>query len=197
MKMLKIKTKVVSLILVTLTATLTQTAMAKSIDDKQDTQKDRITQGIKSGELTANEAWRLGNKQRSIYKKERRFKADGTFTRRERAVIHRDLLKSSGSIYKQKHDRQIQKSGQLGTKSRFINKRQNKQGKRIAQGVRSGALTRKETARLGMQQARIQQKKRHFKADGSFTKGERLSVRKSQNRASKNIYRKKHNGKHR
>ena len=197
MKMLKIKTKVVSLILVTLTATLTQTAMAKSIDDKQDTQKDRITQGIKSGELTANEAWRLGKQQRSIYKKERRFKADGTFTRRERAVIHRDLLKSSGSIYKQKHDRQIQKSGQLGTKSRFINKRQNKQGKRIAQGVRSGALTRKETARLGMQQARIQQKKRHFKADGSFTKGERLSVRKSQNRASKNIYRKKHNGKHR
>lgn len=197
MKTLKIKTKVVSLILVTLTATLTQTAMAKSIDDKQDTQKDRIVQGVKSGELTAKETWRLGNQQKSIYKKEHRFKADGTFTRRERAIIHRDLLKSSGGIYKQKHDRQIQRPGPLGTKSRFIHKRQNKQGKRIAQGVRSGALTRKETARLGMQQARIQHKKRHFKADGTFTKGERLRVHKSQNRASKNIYKKKHNGKRR
>jgi hypothetical protein len=163
------------------------------IDNKQDNQKGRIVQGIKSGELTAQETRRLGKQQGKTYRKEYRFKADGDFTPRERAVIHRDLLKSSKSIYVQKHDRQVQGMGRPGLRSPGINKRQVNQRKRIGQGIRSGELTRGEAARLGHQQVRIHRQERRFKSDGTFTKRERVRVHKKQNRASKNIYRKKHN----
>jgi len=74
-----------------------------------------------------------------------------------------------------------------------INYKQKNQKQRIIQGVRSGKLTIVETARLTKQQAKIQQKKRQLKSDGAFTKRERLKIRKRQYKASKNIYRKKHN----
>ena len=195
MKTVMNKNKVISIAVIALVTVMSQSVMAKSIDDKQANQKHRIFQGVKSGELTGKETWRLGQQQKVIYKKENRFKSDGNFTRRERAVIHHDLLKSSGSIYKQKHDRQKQTAGALGVRSKGINKRQSKQARRIGQGIRSGALTWNETKQLGKQQAHLQHQKRRFKADGTFTRGERLKVHHNQNRLSKNIYRKKHNGK--
>ncbi len=178
-----------------------QTAVAATnspgIDNKQENQQIRIAQGVYSGELTGNEAWRLEKQQYKTYKKEQRFKADGNFNRRERAVIHHDLVHSSNNIYKQKHDRQAQGQYRWGKKSPTINKRQKQQKKRIRQGVSSGSLTHREAKKLRHQQARIQHKKRRFKADGNFSKRERLKIHKKQNRASKNIYRKKHNTKYR
>lgn len=163
------------------------------IDKKQQNQKQRIVNGVESGQLTGREAWRLGKQQGRIYHREQRLKSDGNFTARERAVIHRDLLRSSKSIYRQKHDGQVQGGNVGGLRSPGINKRQHNQKRRIGQGIRSGELTAGETARLAKQQASIHRQKRRFKADGTFTRSERLTVHKRQNRASKNIYRKKHN----
>ncbi len=165
------------------------------IDQKEAQQKHRIVQGVKSGELTAKELSRLTKQQRRIYREERRFKADGTFSRRERAKVHYDLARSSHSIYKQKHDRQVQ--GHHPRKKMSINKRQNKQARRIAQGVGSGSLTARETVRLGKQQVRIQKQKHRYKADGVFTRKERARVQHHQNKASKRIYRLKHNNRKR
>lgn len=189
--------KATLLLVAFVTTILSQTAMAGTnspyIDKKQENQKGRIILGVRSGELTAKETWRLGKQQKKIYLKERRFKADGIFTPRERAVIHRDLLKSSGSIYKQKHDRQHWGTGSIRIKSPGVNKRERKQTKRIGQGVHSGELTQGEAARLGKQQTRIHHQERRFKSDGTFTKRERIKLHQSQNRASRNIYRAKHN----
>jgi hypothetical protein len=74
-----------------------------------------------------------------------------------------------------------------------IEQRMQNQEKRIDQGVESGALTPKEAGNLEAQQARIKQREEHMKADGKLTPEERLRLTKAQNRASKNIYRKKHN----
>lgn len=74
-----------------------------------------------------------------------------------------------------------------------INEKQKNQKQRIVQGVKSGELTFRETARLTKQQVNIQRKKKQFKSDGTFSKRERLNIRKRQYKASKNIYRKKHN----
>lgn len=79
------------------------------------------------------------------------------------------------------------------TKSPNINVKQKNQKQRIVQGVKTGELTFRETARLTKQQVNIQRQKKHFKSDGTFTKRERLKIHKRQNKASKNIYRKKHN----
>lgn len=80
-----------------------------------------------------------------------------------------------------------------GTNDPRIDRRQEKQEQRIEQGVQSGALTPKEAGRLEAQQARIAQEEARMKADGNLTRAERAKLTHDQNRASKAIYRKKHN----
>ena len=58
---------------------------------------------------------------------------------------------------------------------------------RIHEGVVSGELTHKEAAGLQMQQASVRRHKRTVKADGVVTPRERRSLRRHQNRASRNI----------
>ncbi len=74
-----------------------------------------------------------------------------------------------------------------------IHQREQNQEKRIEQGVRSGQLTPREAGRLEAQQAKIQQDEARMKADGKLTPAERKKLTREQNRASRNIYRKKHN----
>lgn len=76
-----------------------------------------------------------------------------------------------------------------------IQKREQNQEKRIQQGVQSGQLTPKEAGRLEAQQTKIKQDEERMKADGKLTKAERKKLKREQNRASDNIYRKKHNEK--
>lgn len=73
-----------------------------------------------------------------------------------------------------------------------INHTQRNERARIRQGVRSGELTRPEAARVAAQQANITQEKRAAKADGVVTPAERQDIRQDQRRASRTIYRQKH-----
>ena len=73
-----------------------------------------------------------------------------------------------------------------------VDHRQHRQHHRIAQGVRSGELTARETVRLGAQQQRVRLHERRAKADGTVTGRERARLHQHQNRASRNIYRQKH-----
>jgi hypothetical protein len=68
-----------------------------------------------------------------------------------------------------------------------------KQEKRICQGIESGELTRGETRQLSKQQRRIRKSQRIAWADGTLTGKERVGLERQQNKASKNIYRMKHN----
>jgi hypothetical protein len=69
--------------------------------------------------------------------------------------------------------------------------RQVKQQVRIEQGVKSGELTRAETARLEREQRRIQIEKRIAKSDGTVTPAEKKFLKREQNRASRDIRRQK------
>lgn len=75
--------------------------------------------------------------------------------------------------------------------------RQVDQQRRIGQGVRSGELTPKETIKLEREQKDIRQDIRSAKSDGVVTSAERQEIRADQNQASKDIYRLKHNNRHR
>ena len=88
------------------TLALSTHAMGASINERQDNQQARIKQGIISGEITNKEGIKLTRQQIKTQRKEARFKADGNFTKKERAIVQRDLTKNSASIYKQKHDKQ-------------------------------------------------------------------------------------------
>src|SRR5215470_3793847 len=79
------------------------------------------------------------------------------------------------------------------TKTPGINYRQNNQEARIADGIRSGELTRAEAARLQQEHARIHFQKKQFKSDGYVTREEREQLQHELNKSSRDIYRAKHN----
>ncbi len=81
--------------------------------------------------------------------------------------------------------------------NRPIQHRKHNQQKRIAQGVRSGSLTARETARLERNQVRLNRQERRMKSDGNFTARERARVNHQQNRLSRQIYRQKHDAQYR
>jgi CRISPR/Cas system-associated endoribonuclease Cas2 len=76
-----------------------------------------------------------------------------------------------------------------------VNTREQNQQNRIANGMKSGELTPKEAGKLENQQQRIDnsEKKDMAAHNGHLTKGEQARLNKRQNKASKNIYAKKHN----
>jgi hypothetical protein len=76
-----------------------------------------------------------------------------------------------------------------------VNRREENQQKRIANGIDSGKLSPKETANLEKREASVQrQEKRDMaKNNGHLTKAEQKSLNRRQNRISKSIAKDKHN----
>ena len=73
-----------------------------------------------------------------------------------------------------------------------VDKREANQEARIQQGVSSGELNARETARLEHGQSHVQALEDKAKADGTVTKKERRALHHAQNHQSKRIYRQKH-----
>jgi hypothetical protein len=81
--------------------------LAQGVNDRQQNQRARIRQGVRSGELTRREAGRLQAKQARIRVNEAYARrSGGEFTARERARIQHQQNRASRQIYRQKHDRQ-------------------------------------------------------------------------------------------
>lgn len=74
------------------------------VNRRQANQTGRIVNGVKSGELTHDEATELRDGRQEIRQTEREYKADGTLTRDERIDLHQDLNQQSKDIYEAKHN---------------------------------------------------------------------------------------------
>jgi hypothetical protein len=76
-----------------------------------------------------------------------------------------------------------------------VNRRQEHQQQRIANGVKNGSLSPKETANLEKREASVQnrEQKDMAKNGGHLTKSEQRGINRQQNRISKSIYKDKHN----
>lgn len=74
------------------------------VNQRQHNQGNRIVQGLRSGELTRDEAQVLRQEQRAIRHEEREYRSDGALTRDERKDLHQDLNEASRAIYGEKHD---------------------------------------------------------------------------------------------
>ena len=164
-----------------------------SIAQRKDNQQDRIANGIDSGQLTAGETKRLETGEAAVNKEESNMRAadDGHLTSADRATLNRRQNHLSDRIYDDKHNGRTAHYG-----PGEVGQRRENQQDRIAQGARSGQLTAGETARLENQQQGIN---REVAADrqangGHLTGADRRAINQSQNRASRNIYNKKHNG---
>jgi hypothetical protein len=74
------------------------------VNQRQGNQTGRIVNGVKSGELTHDEAQDLRDGRREIRHTEQEYKSDGTLTRDERIDLHQDLNEQSKDIYEAKHN---------------------------------------------------------------------------------------------
>jgi hypothetical protein len=175
------------------TQTTTNKPADPTIHQRKENQQDRIANGIQSGQLTAGETSKLETKEAAVNGE---IKADraangGKLTPQERRQVNRQQNSLSRQIYRDKHNANTAHYG-----NNPVGQRRENQQDRIAQGVKSGQLTAGETAKLENQQKEINQQVAADRAanGGKLTAGEKAQVNKEQNKASKNIYNKKHNG---
>ena len=75
-----------------------------------------------------------------------------------------------------------------------VNRRQERQQQRIANGVESGKLSPQQTANLEKREASVQKREQKDMAahNGHLTKAEQKGINRQQNRISKSIYKDKH-----
>ena len=78
------------------------------------------------------------------------------------------------------------------TATPVVTERQANQKARIAEGVKSGELTKGEVAKLRAEQRAIRAEKRMAKADGVVTADERAKLAHDQKAASRHIHKQKH-----
>lgn len=74
-----------------------------------------------------------------------------------------------------------------------VDNRQERQEKRIENGIEKGSLTEAEAKKLEHQQKRIKRMEKNANKDGVVSAGERKHLNHAQNNASRDIRRKKHN----
>jgi hypothetical protein len=174
-------------------STATTTDKPETIAQRKDNQQDRIAQGIDSGQLTAGETKNLETKEAGVNKEEHTMRSedDGHLTAADRATLNNQQNHLSNQIYDDKHNANTAHYG-----NGEIGQRRENQQDRIAQGVKSGQLTAGETARLENREQGIN---REVSADkqangGKLTGADKKAINQSQNKASRSIYRDKHNG---
>jgi hypothetical protein len=194
------KTTLKSILLCATTVALMLPAMAQtsqSINQRKENQQDRIANGVQSGELTAKETQKLEKKESDLNQEERDMRKldNGHLTTADKATLNQQQNQLSKDIYKQKHDAQTQN---VNPKSE-VGQRQRNQQERIAQGVKSGQLNARETARLEGREAHINKEIHNDRAanGGHLTPAEKAKVNRQENRTSRAIYRQKHDAQHR
>jgi len=75
-----------------------------------------------------------------------------------------------------------------------VNSRETRQQNRIANGVKNGSLSPKQTANLEKREASVQSREQKDMAahNGHLTKAEQNGINRQQNRISKSVYKDKH-----
>lgn len=68
-------------------------------------QKQRVKQGVRSGELTRAETRSIARMHRDTRRDVRQAKSDGVITHKERKEISRDKRHTNRAIYRKKHNR--------------------------------------------------------------------------------------------
>ena len=165
---------------------------AGTVGDRKENQQDRIAQGVQSGQLTSGETKNLETKEAGLNKEEHTMRSedDGHLTAADRTKLNNQQNKLSNNIYNDKHNAAQQHYG-----NSEVGQREENQQDRIAQGIKSGQLTAGEAAKTEKQQQGINREVNGMREanGGKLTNADKRAVNQQQNKASKNIYNKKHN----
>ena len=79
-----------------------------------------------------------------------------------------------------------------------VARRETKQQVRVAQGVRDGQLTARETSKIETKEATLNAEKKDMRAldGGRLTTKDKATLNQQQNRLSRDIYKQKHDAQH-
>jgi len=172
-------------------ATTTTTTNPPTINQRKDNQQQRIGNGVENGSLTAGETRSLERQESDVNKEEHQMRAldNGKLTQHDRTVLNQQQNQVSKEIYQDKHNAAVPNyKGEVGA-------RQSNQQERIGQGIKSGQLTARESAHLENQQSHLNKEVNTMRAaNGGKLTGERNLVNHQENKTSKVIYNRKHNG---
>lgn len=161
------------------------------VNARQQNQRARMQQGVRSGELTRHETRRVAESQRDVRQLERAYKSDGSLTTAERRDLHHEQNQASRQIHRQKHDAQDRPATAPAVRDPGVNQRQGNQTARIAQGVKTGELTQTEAQELRTERRDIRELEQGYKSDGSLTKDERVDLHQQLNQQGREIYEEK------
>jgi hypothetical protein len=98
------------LALIATTLSLTTAALSaqtsQEINQHKENQQDRIAQGVKSGQLTADETAHLEKQESAINREEKNMRAqdNGHLTKADKSLINKQQNQESRRIYRDKHN---------------------------------------------------------------------------------------------
>lgn len=167
---------------------------APVVNQRKENQQDRVANGVQNGSLTAGETRNLETREAGLNARENRMenRDNGNLTAADKARLTRQQNRLSRSIYRDKHNNLVQNTDPKSE----VGQRQRNQQERIAQGIKSGQMTAGEAAHMENREAAVNHEIARDRAanGGRLTGQERAQVNRQENRNSRAIYRKKHNG---
>jgi len=181
-------------------ALLTGAAMAQTPVTAQTTvqrdvnQQQRIENGLQSGKLTTREAGVLEREQAKVDKLQAKDMKDGKLSAAERQQLRAAQNKASRDIETAKNNGV--NGNPLSASSQRMQadvQRNVNQEKRVENGLQTGALTKREAARMEQGQAHVDRAEAHAAADGHVGAVEQKHVQRAENRQSTRIHRAKTN----
>lgn len=157
-------------------------------------QQTRIENGLKDGSLSTKEAGSLEKEQSRIDRLQAKDLKNGKLSPMERAQLRKAQDKASRDIQAAKsNDVKGNPESKSSERMQADVQRDVNQEARIEQGVKSGALTIRETSKLERAQARLDRKEARAAKDGHVGKKEQAGIQSAENKQSEEIFDKKHN----
>ena len=167
-----------------------QVGKAYNPNTREANQDQRISNGLRDGQMTSGEASRADQRQSQIDQQVHndRVQNGGTLTNQERNQINGEQNGASHQIYNDNHNANT-------VTPNAVDNREANQQQRTAQGLRTGEMTSGEAARTNANQGAVDQQVHNDRvADGgALNQQQRQQVNQEQNHNSQQIYNEKHN----
>jgi hypothetical protein len=155
-------------------------------------QDQRISNGLRSGQMTSGEAARADRTQSAIDHQTAADRAanGGRLTGQERNQINGEQNAASHQIYNENHNANSVRPNE-------VDNREANQQQRTAEGLRSGQETSREAGRTNYNQSRVDQQVHNDRTSngGAINPQQRQQVNRQQNRDSRQVSNQKHNDK--
>jgi hypothetical protein len=153
-------------------------------------QDQRISNGLRSGQMTSGEAARADRTQSKIDQQVHNDRAanGGKLTGQEKQQVNGEQNAASRQIYNEKHNSNTVQPNK-------VDNREANQQQRTANGLRNGQMTAGEAARTNSNQGRVAQQVHNERTSngGALNQQQKQQVNREQNQNSRQINNEKHN----